>query len=350
MSKNWPNHILIVGSSRKGALEHYYVKAMKGLGIPTVQLFDLERPISQLTSYRMISRITEPIQDILVGKALEQFLKESPPPNAIIVFKGMRLTVESLRRCKRIVGPNSTWINYNPDDPFDTFSRGNSNKNILSAIPQYDIYGTWTHRLMAPIRNAGCQNPIIIPFASDPSTHTPSQTIDLELSGTITFVGGWDRYREEMLSCLRGLPIRIFGSGWDRSGSKFPFRNNISAHNIYDSKLRRVITSSLASINVLRPQNFGSHNMRTFEIPAMGGVMLTDYSEDQALNFPPGKASLMFSSRDELRSKADALVSGAIDTQRIRAAGQELAEGQRYIHRAASLLDAVATFQNGGGA
>jgi hypothetical protein len=42
---------------------------------------------------------------------------------------------------------------------------------------------------------------------------------------------------------------------------------------IFDHELRRVVTSSAVSLNILRRQNAG-HNMRSFELPAMGATMV----------------------------------------------------------------------------
>ena len=46
-------------------------------------------------------------------------------------------------------------------------------------------------------------------------------------------------------------------------------------------KFAKVICESHASLNIFRKQNELSHNMKTFEIPAMGGLMITKRSKEQ---------------------------------------------------------------------
>ena len=64
-----------------------------------------------------------------------------------------------------------------------------------------------------------------------------------------------------------------------------------------------MINSSEISLNILRKQNEHSHNMKTFEIPAMGGVLLTKRSYEQNQFFPENKASLMYNNISELKQK-----------------------------------------------
>ena len=56
-------------------------------------------------------------------------------------------------------------------------------------------------------------------------------------------------------------------------------------------------------MNVLRLQNKGSHNMRTFEIPASGGFMLQERSNEVLEFFEEGKEIECFSSVKELKDK-----------------------------------------------
>ena len=58
-------------------------------------------------------------------------------------------------------------------------------------------------------------------------------------------------------------------------------------------------------LNILRLQNEGSHNMRTFEIPACKGFMMTTRTDEQNAFFLEGKDIACFSSEEELRQKVD---------------------------------------------
>jgi spore maturation protein CgeB len=112
--------------------------------------------------------------------------------------------------------------------------------------------------------------------------------------------------------------------------------------NVFGSEFARIVGESAVSLNLLRSQNAGAHNMRTFEIPAMGGVMLTTRSEEQQELFPDGDAALMFSNPDELRSGVERLLADSQLRQRLRIEGVRRAAAHTYDARAAKLLELIA--------
>ena len=73
--------------------------------------------------------------------------------------------------------------------------------------------------------------------------------------------------------------------------------------NVDTKKFSQLINSSHLSLNILRDQNDHSHNMKTFEIPAMGGLMITKRTKEQKYFFPENKACLMYHDLNELKTK-----------------------------------------------
>ena len=64
---------------------------------------------------------------------------------------------------------------------------------------------------------------------------------------------------------------------------------------IYGKDIFKLMNRSAISLNILRKQNYSEHNMRTFEIPANNGLMLTTRSNEQNKFFKENKACFMFS-------------------------------------------------------
>ncbi|MHB1533039.1 MAG: glycosyltransferase family protein [Acidimicrobiales bacterium] len=89
------------------------------------------------------------------------------------------------------------------------------------------------------------------------------------------FVGTWDPYREKILAEIsRSFPVRIWGNYWDRSRS-YPGMEIVQARNQHSSAAARIIQTHAIALNIPRPQNLNTTNMRTYEIPAYGGALLT---------------------------------------------------------------------------
>lgn len=337
-----PVHVrsyLVVGSRREGSLENAYVAALRCLPGISVTHLDPELAVSWLPA-RVRARVGVRLQWRSAGNCLLSHLRGRPDAyDVVLVFKGMFLTLSTLREC-RAVAARSLWVNLNPDDPCNAESRGAANQNTRETISEYDTYVTWTPTLLSSLRAGGAKCILSVPFGYDPSTHYPWPALDPDLAGSATFVGTWDREREDLLSHIADLPIRIFGWGWDRIGRRSPLRGKVFARNLYSADLRRVITSSRISVNMLRSQNAISHNMRTFEIPAMGGLMLTQRTTEQGAFFPEGAACLMYADPEELRSQVRTALYD-LDLKDVRQAGLERVRGHSYRDRATVLHEAL---------
>lgn len=336
--------LLIVGSKRPGSLETAYARALDRLG-KQVDHFDVDQHCASLMQTRVINRLTQKLQSEIIGRTLFGFLRvREARYQAIIVFKGMRLTPSWIARCKAI-SSTASWVNVNPDDPFNMISRGSTNRNVRRSIGCYDIYATWGKHLIPSIEQQGCATALFLPFAHDADNHYPAASPQHSNGDYIAFVGGWDREREAILSELSDFPIKIYGEGWNRIATRSPLRDKVRSHNIYGEQLRQIISSAKASINILRPQNYGSHNMRTFEIPAMRGLMVTTYSDEQNSFFPDGCASLMFSNTAELREKLKLTLDGGYNVAQMKEAAFKLSRDQSYDSRARLLCGKIELYQ-----
>jgi hypothetical protein len=204
------------------------------------------------------------------------------------------------------------------------------------------LYCTWSRTLLGRLSREGCRRTALLPFGYDSDHHVAPPDFVVGQSATVSFVGAWDPQREALLTGLADYPLRIYGNGWDRAPRRSPLWPRITPKNIYREELVAVIAGSAVSLNILRSQNMGSHNMRTFEIPAMGGLMLTTRTEEQQRYFPEDEACLMYAGLDELRAKLDCVLRDAELAQRIRHKGAELVRGNSYDERAKLLLEQLA--------
>lgn len=330
-------HLTIVGSVTVDRLEGYYAAAFRSLGLQ-VALFDPETDpsLQVLRSGPVSNRLTWRMQHLWVGSALRRFMARQPPTDGVLVFKGYFLAQAALRAARELTPV--PWVNLNPDSPLDP-GRATSSRHIRESLPFYDAYVIWSQALLPKLLAAGCRRVEYLPFAYHPTEHFPAESMDDALAKTLVFVGSHDVHRARMLEALYDLPLRIYGNGWDRLPRKSPLRPLIVSAEINGAKLRTVTTSALASINLLRAQNAGAHNMRTFEVPAMGGLMVTTRSVEQQEFFPEGEASLAFADARELRSVSQRLLAGEVDTARLRQRATALSRGHSYRDRAARLVD-----------
>ena len=126
--------------------------------------------------------------------------------------------------------------------------------------------------------------------------------------------------------------VDIYGNGWPS------FKKHKIHKYIKNKKLSEVIAQSNICLNILKKQNLGAHNMRTFEIPSMKGLMLTTRSYEQNKIFPENKASLMFENTEELNKKIEYIFNNPKKIKKIKDKGFLMSKKHRYSERLKFLI------------
>ncbi|WP_281613889.1 glycosyltransferase [Flammeovirga sp. SubArs3] len=189
----------------------------------------------------------------------------------VFIFKGTDLHENIL---KKISQEDVNISGFNPDDPFNKQS---CKDNIEKSLPYYDSYFIWSKNLIKKIKQKGIKKVLYLPFAVDPQIIYPVKLNNYIYD--ITFVGNSDKKRVKQIIDLAekvegNIKIDVFGFGW-------PTIKNVTIHpQVNESEYLKVISNSKLNINILREQNIGSNNMRTFEIPAAAGIMIHEDSHE----------------------------------------------------------------------
>lgn len=241
--------------------------------------------------------------------------------------------------------PDLKLVCYNGDNPIVTFSRGGNRPWVTESIGCFDLFCTYNGNLIQPLKQAGARRVAWIPFGWDPQIH-PQRQLRAAPEYDVVFVANGDRYREQWLSDIIRLSkgrwrIGVFGKwGMVRDST---VRQVIAGPNAVGSELSDITAKAHISLSILREQNLGSHNMRTFEIPGCGGLMASQYSPEQHAFFPDGEAALYFATATEAVDAIGAVLDDPERASRMRLAAQAIARKHSYLHRAKAMLAAIDT-------
>ncbi|HWF43957.1 MAG TPA: glycosyltransferase [Candidatus Kapabacteria bacterium] len=323
--------VLISGSFWNGSLEESYARAFEHLGI-TVVRFDWDQIVrahplaSMMFANKLLgSRIAD-----RAGKWLIAAVEDSCP-DLVLVVKGRSIRPEVIEKIGSL--PHKpTIVNFNPDSPWEP---QNSSRQLIEAIPHYHAHFTWSAKLIAPFTNAGSRMTHFLPFAYDPILHYPIPGTS-ERKFDAVFIGTYDDERDSLLSNLSGFTIGIWGNGWERA-RKVP-KEWIKGRAIYGEEATRMLSQSACALNILRPQNRGSHNMRTFEIPATSHAMIASRSDMHTQWFTEDESAMYFDSTDELREKIDLLRHDSDRANTIARSGYARVKEETYASRALRML------------
>lgn len=261
-------------------------------------------------------------------------------PEILFVIKGKAILKSTLVTVKDKT--NCILTHFNADDHFNLYS---TSRNMLNSLPVYDIVFTWSHALFESLYKAGGRKVEFLPFGYDEVLHNYEGSPDdiNHFGHDIVFVGDWDKKRENMLSVLADLDLGIWGPRWNRASRKSPSYKCIIGTREVDAKMTaKIYRASKICLNLMRPQNHTSHNMRSFEIPALGGFMLTDRTDEHLSIFEEGNEIACFEGVGELRDQVIKYLSAnTVRKEMTIRAREKVRINHSYTERAKTIIDIV---------
>jgi spore maturation protein CgeB len=233
-------------------------------------------------------------------------------------------------------------LNYLTDDPRNPAHRS---RFFSEALPYYDhIFSTRLNNI-DELENAGCRNVSYLPFAYNPKLHfpqAPGKEERLIYECDVAFIGGADRDRISYVRRLiqEGFKIALYGGYWDR----FPEMRKYARGHIEPETMRKVVSAAKINLCLVRRANRDGNSMRSFEIPAIGGCMLTeDTGEHRKIFGAEGDAVIYFRTIDEMIQKAKFLIANESHRNRLIEKCHNLIVGNSntYKDRLLTMLNSV---------
>lgn len=288
--------VLLIGEFSEGRLGTYYERAFGQLGVTTGR-FDSEGESlpGWLPQKRLARRAARPFRWLQLQKKCISAAREGW--DAVIAIKAPFLSVTSVRAIRKQC---SRTVMIYPDSPWDAYTQ---RKDVVPVLSNFLTTFIWSKQLTARLQESGV-NAEYLPFAYDPLDYQASVRKELRQS-SLVFVGQIYKKRIAWIRALEGLPVNVSGTGWkqDCFGARSSIRVTIATR--MGRQACEAYTSSLGALNVLDEKSLSGHNMRTFEIPATGTLMIGDRTNDIETWFPDAEASLTAATPREFREKCE---------------------------------------------
>ncbi len=242
----------------------------------------------------------------------------------LFVIKGNFVTAKTLRALKlRPVPPKI--IGWSPDD----IALSHNNSPILkAAAPYYDTFYTAKSLNIAngELEAMGFSNPMFIHQGFDRNFHRPMPNPASRFAGLASFVGFGEQDRFEKLNHLakNGIRVDVWGNGWTAAMRAAAHDQLvIHAYPIFGLDYIDALSNSAISFCFLRKLNRDVHTSRTFEIPACGGFMLAERTDEHLQYFEEDTEAVYFGDADELLEKTRIYLSDSDSRNAIAAAGRQ---------------------------
>jgi len=356
--------VLVIGPLNEGALAESYARAFERLGMEVVR-FDSEVAMmraSRFSGNRILRRaLRRSLWNSVNVEAAE--LARRTQPALTFALKCTFFHPETVRQIRNVTG--APFVNHYPDHPYigirwDPREASVQRRDLIEVFREYSILWMWEKSLVKRL----CGDKVearYLPFAVDPELFHPRQiehlpsgksTQDAGHDGDegiscttcstthdVAFVATYTRYRCAEVAAIRRHRVAIWGNNWPRSWQRPGGQHRVHPP-VWGKTFADVCARAPVSLNVLNSENLGGPNMRTFEVPGSGGVMLSRFSTAQNEFFPEGEAALYYRSPDEIDDKLDLLLADYDLRLRLRRNGARLAAAQTYDVRAAEVLRA----------
>jgi spore maturation protein CgeB len=143
------------------------------------------------------------------------------------------------------------------------------------------------------------------------------------------------------MRAMPGLKLRLYGQYWERARAIRAYARGFAVARDY----RLAVGGAKIAVNLVRRANRDDHVMRTFEIPACGGFMLTERTATHEELFHEDREAAFFGSPDEFVAKVRSYLPREDDRLRIAAAGhRKITLGHHtYGDRLAEIIEAAQT-------
>jgi spore maturation protein CgeB len=337
----FPKKILIVGSDQVWSIERIYLKYLSELGVET-ELFAAQNFFFKYYNRSLINKIFFRLGLSSIHKKINAMLLEKAKqyePDVIWVFKGMEIFPETIDRLKL---SGCKVVNYNPDNPFIFSGRGSGNQNVKNAIGKYDLHFVYDKTVQKKIEDNYPVKTFYLPFAFELDGSLYEECVAQNEIIKVCFLGNPDNERAAFLNELlnKGIKTDLFGNDW----KKFIDHPNASLFPpVYGDEFWKTLRRYRVQLNLMRIHNLDSHNMRSFEIPAVGGIMIAPDTPEHRIFFEDGKEIFLFKNSDECLAKINYvmnLTTDEADKIRSNARDRSITSAYSYKDRAKTVYEA----------
>lgn len=220
------------------------------------------------------------------------------------IDKGLTIYPETLRKVKSL-SPKTVIVSYSPDN---MSLRHNQSQQYIESVPYYDHIFTNKSYILDDMRKLGAKKIHFVNNSYEDTFHYPRTLTADDYSnygGDVGFVGTWEEERCASILYLadHGIHVRVFGTKeWDKYKNYSP-NLKIEGHGLHGEDYSKSLQAFKISLCFLRKINFDQQTTRSVEIPACGGFMLAERTDEHLSLFEEDKEAVYFSTNEELLEK-----------------------------------------------
>jgi glycosyltransferase involved in cell wall biosynthesis len=205
----------------------------------------------------------------------------------------------------------------------------------------FDIYNSYSQHDVDLLAGAGYDCRYLCHAVSPEKFHPEPGAVRTH---DVTFVGNWSRWRDDVVRAALEVTqnVAVYGGYWLKKSAipRSVLRRIYKGEEIVGPNLNRLFNASRIVLNASRTPGSHGLNMRFFEVPAAGSLLLTDPVPELEQHFVPDTHLVVYHDTAELKRRLTELLRSPERLEAIRLAGHRLVlEQHQYRLMAQHLID-----------
>jgi spore maturation protein CgeB len=309
------NKILIVGNFNWYFYEDALIEGLKALNTEVLKFnlktFDFK---SKILNYKELKNC---------NNNLLNFVKENQP-DAIFFYRTNEVIPVTLKKIKK-VSPETKILFYNNDNPFFGFKNKIKYFLYLSCLKHTDITYVYRPSNIEDARKWKAKKILLLYPHYCTKLHVGKKIEYKDKINDIVFVGHYEKDRGDYVNALitANINIKVFGPGWDAISKTLNWPDMIVNEPVYGDKYRKTISESKMALCFLSKINNDVYTRRNFEIPAIGTIVVSEFTKELSELFIPNEEIILFNDEKDLVTQVKSLFVDDSFLKRLTLAGQD---------------------------
>lgn len=325
--------IFVIGDGHSRIHEYAVSKAFKDLGYKVQEFYwykyfksenNLNKLILKFQNKFLIGPIINKLNFDIMKKAFNF------KPNIIFIYRGTHVLPKTIKELS-IKIPKCKIIGYNNDNPFASGHPKRLWSNFLKSINLYDLILAYRHENLNEFKKKGAKKVKLLR-----SWYIPEKNFNINLSkkeafeykSDVVFVGHYEddgrlQYLEEIVKA--GYKLKIFGPPyeWNKLLQKSKFLEHLSpVRLVWNLDYTKAISGAKIALCFFSKLNRDTYTRRCFEIPAIGTMLLSEYSKDMTSLFIEKKEVELFRTKKQMIEKIKFYIENEKERKKLAKKGQ----------------------------
>jgi hypothetical protein len=332
--------ILYVGTLNPGGTCRQRMLTLRTLGHEVMGIDTVPGKVHERRStfaWRVRNRLLGAIDESHANARLLRVPQEFEPE---VVWFDKPLTIEPATvQALQAQWPGAIFLAYSGDDMFNP---RNQSWQWRASLPLYHVHVSTKTFNVPELLAAGARDAFFVGKGFAPEIHHPhvvTPELTRDFGGDVGFVGWPEHAREKSMRYLaaHGVPVRVWGP-WPKWKSAPNLR--VEGRPLWDHDYAKALSSFRINLGFLRRVNRDLMTTRSVEVPACGGFLLAERTDEHMEMFRDGVEAVFFNDDRDLLDKVRYYLAHEEERATIAQAGllRCLESGYANEHRLTQIL------------